>query len=94
MARFTAAEARLYPMAVSDPEGYELATTVVGIVVADLRDSCPDLDSVLDRRAELVRRLPELVEASGSTLGGLAPDIVVDAASALRCREVRPRRDE
>ena len=89
MARFTAAEARLYPMALSDPEGYELATTVVGIVVAELRDNCPDVASILDRRADLVSRVPELVEASGSTLGGLPPDIVVDAASALRCREVR-----
>ena len=30
MARFTAAEARLYPMALTDPAGYQLATTSSG----------------------------------------------------------------
>jgi hypothetical protein len=91
LVRFTNAEARLYPMAMTDPEGYERAITLVGMVANELRQQCDDLDSVLDRRNELIAALPGLAVAKGLELGGLPPDAIVDAASALRCRELQAR---
>ena len=43
LARFTSAEARLYPMAMTDPDGYERAVTLVGMVANELRQQCADL---------------------------------------------------
>ncbi len=91
LVRFTNAEARLYPMAMTDPEGYERAITLVGMVANELRQQCNDLDSVLERRNELIAALPGLAVAKGLELGGLPPDAIVDAASALRCRELQAR---
>ena len=91
LARFTTAEARLYPMAMTDPDGYERAITLVGMVANELRQHCADIESVLERRNELIAELPGLAGAKGLELGGLPPDAVVDAASALRCRELQAR---
>jgi hypothetical protein len=91
LARFTSAEARLYPMAMTDPDGYERAITLVGMVARQLRQQCDDLQSVLERRNELIDALPGLASAKELELGGLPPDAVVDAASALRCRELQAR---
>jgi hypothetical protein len=88
MARFAAAEARLYPMALTDPSGYERATCLVGLVADELRRSSGTTSSVLERRDELVGRLPRLAAEAGLVLGGLPAEAVVDAASALRCREL------
>jgi hypothetical protein len=90
-ARFALAESRLYPMAMSDPEGYERAVTLVGIVADQLRERCADLACVIARRDELIARLPSLADAHRLQLGGLPADAVVDAASALRCRELQAR---
>lgn len=89
MTRFTVAEGRVYPLAMTDPAGYEHAITLVGVVANELRDSCPDFDSVLAARADLIERLPELARAAGAALVGLPADTIVDAASALRCRELQ-----
>jgi hypothetical protein len=91
MTRLTLAESRLYPMALSDPEGYERAVTLVGLAAADLREHCADLDSVVARRDELIAVLPALADAHQVRLGGLPPDVLVDAASALRLRELQAR---
>ncbi|HSS67329.1 MAG TPA: hypothetical protein VLK34_02175 [Nocardioidaceae bacterium] len=88
VSRFAAAEARLYPMAVTDPAGYERATTLVGLVAGALRADAADVDAVLAGRADLIETLPDVAAAAGVDLGGLPADAVVDAASALRCREL------
>lgn len=88
MNRFTAAEGRLYPMALVDPAGYERATTLIGVIAAQLRSTCADIDSVLRARDDLIARLPEFAAAAHVTATGLSAD-VVDAASALRCRELQ-----
>jgi len=89
MARLTTAEARLYPMAMTDPEGYERGVRLVGLVAAELRQRSTNLSSVLECRDELVAALPELAAANGLQLGAIPADVVVDAASALRCRELQ-----
>jgi hypothetical protein len=60
-------------------------------VANELRQQCTDLESVLERRNELIDALPGLAGAKGLELGGLPPAAVVDAASALRCRELQAR---
>ncbi|HEY5878901.1 MAG TPA: hypothetical protein VIU11_08320 [Nakamurella sp.] len=87
-ARFIAAEARLYPMVVVDPEGYRQVTTLVGLVADELRADCADIDTLLRRRDELAARVPEIAAAASLSLGGLPAETVVDAASAIRCREL------
>jgi hypothetical protein len=89
MARFTTAEGRLYPMVMVDPDGYQHATSLVGLVVDDLRGSCTDIEAVLQARAGLIDRLPEIAATASLTLGGVPADTIVDAASAIRCRELQ-----
>jgi hypothetical protein len=75
-------------MAVTDPAGYERATTLVGLVAGALRADAADVDAVLADRVDLIETLPDVAAAAGVDLGGLPADAVVDAASALRCREL------
>ena len=89
MARMTAAEARLYPLAMVDPSRYERATAMVGLVAAELRRSCRSVDEVLARREELLAALPRLSDDSGVGMADLVPADVVDAASALVCRQLQ-----
>jgi hypothetical protein len=91
LVRFTSAESRLYSIVMTDPEGYQRAIMLVGMVASELRQQCSDVESVLQRRNELIDALPGLALAKGLELGGLPPDAVVDAASALRCRELQAR---
>lgn len=92
MSRFRAAEARLYPMALADPAGYEVVASLIGLVASELRRSSSDISSVLERRPGLIGLVPRLAERAG-LVGGIVPadlpaDAVVDAASAVRCREL------
>lgn len=89
MARFTAAEARLYPMVMTDAAGYRLATTLVGLVANELRRECADIPEVLAGRDALISEVPQLASDAGLRAEGLPLDAVVDAASALRCRELQ-----
>ena len=87
--RFTAAEARLYPLALVDPEAYERGVALTGTLLADLRSTCFDINAVLERRAALLRLLAEPEKGGGPDRVGFSPDTLVDAASALRCREIQ-----
>jgi hypothetical protein len=87
MGRFIAAESRLYPTALTDVDAYQRATSLVGLVARELRSDM-DVDGVLGRRAELAGRLETLAAQAGLSLQGLPAEAVVDAASALRCREL------
>jgi hypothetical protein len=89
MTRFTVAEGRVYPLAMTDPAGYEHALTLVGVVADELRESCPDFDAVLAARTPLIERLPELADAAGIPSLGMPAATIVDAASAIRCRELQ-----
>jgi hypothetical protein len=85
--RFTAAEGALYPLAITDPERYERAVTLVGLVFRQLRDECASIEDLVSRLpgAEHVTRL---AVAQGITLAGLDPAAIADAAAALRYREL------
>jgi hypothetical protein len=92
MLRFTTAEGRLYPLAMTDSAGYERAITLVGRVADELRESSADFGSVLAARTDLIDRLPDLARSAGVEVAGLPADMIVDAASAVRCRELQARR--
>ena len=81
MARFTAAEARLYPLALADPDGYERVASLVGLVADELRRTAADIATVLEHREELIGRVPQLAADAGLDPDGLPLDAVVDAAS-------------
>ena len=72
MARFTAAEARLYPMVMTDAAGYRLATSLVGLIANELRRDCADIAEVLARRAELIGRLPVISALNQLSVADLA----------------------
>lgn len=91
MARMTTAEAHLYPLAMVDPGRYERATTLVGLAAAELQGS-RRVDEVLARREELLVALPRLADDSGVGLADLVAADVVDAASALVCRQIQAQR--
>ena len=90
MARMTTAEARLYPMAMVDPGRYERATTLVGLVAASCGGAGASTRCWRDGRS-CSPRCP-----AGGRLGcrpgrpGAAD--VVDAASALVCRQIQAQR--
>jgi hypothetical protein len=89
MMRFTMAEGRVYPLAMTDPEGYERAITLVGLVANELRETATDFAAVLAARDDLVERLPDVAQAAGVESADLPADAIVDAACALRCRELQ-----
>lgn len=89
--RFSAAEGSIYPLAVTDPDRYERAVTVVGVLLRYLREECPDVGSLVDRLPELPGQAGQLARAHGVSLTQLAPDAVADAAAALRYRELTTR---
>ena len=67
-ARFTAAEAQLYPLALVDPDEYQRVIRVVGLLAAELRTEAPDIATVLGLRAELVTRVPIIAAEAGLTI--------------------------
>ena len=88
LARFTAAESRLYPLVLVDPAAYERAVAATGRLLAGLRARCPDIAAVLARRDPLVASLAGTAGEQPAELGGLSAETVVDAACAVRCREL------
>ena len=89
LARFRAAEDRLYPLAMADPERYQRGVALCSLLLEDLRASCPDVAAVLQHRSALNEHLLRRAETTGFGLGGFAPETLVDAACAIRCRELQ-----
>src|SRR4051812_27563441 len=89
LARFTAAEARLYPMAMMDPAGYQRATALVGLVLNELRQCSTTVGDVLHQRDGLISALPDRASSAALGIGGVPAAAVVDAACAVRCRELQ-----
>ena len=86
--RFTAAEAAIYPLAMTDPDRYERAVATVGLVFQQLRRDCPSIDALVERLPAAADHAAELAAAAGISLTGLVPDRLADAAAALRYREL------
>lgn len=86
--RFTAAESAIYPLAMTDPDRYERAVLVIGLVLERLRRDCSDIEALLERLPAVAEQALEVAAAQSISLAGLAPDVLADAAAALRCREL------
>jgi hypothetical protein len=82
------AEARLYPLAMTDVDGYQRSLVLVAALCDRLRvvaASPADLVACQGRAAELVA---ETSDATGASARGLSPDDLFGAAAALRDREL------
>jgi hypothetical protein len=83
-----AAEARLYPLAMTNVDGYQRALVLVAA-------TCEQLRAVATTAAELVACQPRAVEyvaaacdATGTSAQGLEPDDIFGSAAAARDREL------
>jgi hypothetical protein len=79
------AEARLFPLVTARPDLYQQAITMIQRLLAGLRETCPDLPSLLAAHA----RGGDL--AAAALAGGAAeirPELVAAAACAMRYREL------
>jgi hypothetical protein len=79
------AEARLFPTIMARPDVYQQSVTLIQQLLGRLRETCPDLPSLLaahERGGDLVDELAEGADA------GLQPGLVAAAACAMRYREL------
>lgn len=85
--RWRAAEDRLYPQLIGDPDAYQRVVELVGAVLGELR-----------RHTRTVEDLAAVESQADAVLGALAAqrsaaavvsgELLVQAACALRCREL------
>jgi len=79
------AEARLFPTIMARPDLYQQSVSMIQWLLGRLRDTCPDLPSLLaahERGGDLVDEL------AGGADAGIQPDLVAAAACAMRYREL------
>lgn len=84
--RWQAAEARLYPLIMSDPDLYEAAVTLMAEARDVLRARCDTVVELADAQAAAV--LAGCPSAAATLARGVDADVVVDAARAYRWREL------
>jgi hypothetical protein len=77
------AEARLFPLAMAQPELYERSVRLVAALAARLRETCPDVPALLAEH----ERGAALAGEEASALG-VQPALVAAAACAMRYREL------
>ena len=79
------AEARLFPTIMARPDVYQQALSLIQLLLGRLRETCPDLPSLLaahQRGGDLVGELAAGADA------GIQPGLVAAAACAMRYREL------
>jgi hypothetical protein len=84
--RWRAAEARLYPLIVSDPDLYEAAVRLISEARDVLRETCRTAAELAE--VECGGVLARCPSAAATTARGIDPDAAVDAARAHRWREL------
>jgi hypothetical protein len=82
--RLRTAEDRLFPLAMVDAERYQRATRLVGLLSRRLQETARTLDELAAADADL--RVWMQFEELPTT--GLDPDLVIDAAMAMRFRSI------
>jgi hypothetical protein len=82
--RLRSAEDRLFPLAMVDADRYQRATRLVGLLAGRLRETAKTLEELASADADLRvwMRFEEL------PLPGLDPELVIDAAMAMRFRAI------
>jgi hypothetical protein len=83
-----AAEARLYPVAMTDVDGYQRALVLVAAVCAQLREHTTTAGDLLDCQDHAAEYVAAAGDSTGTSTRGLDPDDIFGAAAALRDREL------
>jgi hypothetical protein len=83
-----AAEARLYPMAMTDVDGYQRAVVLVAAVCDQLRERTTTAADLLDCQEHAAEYVAAAGEQTGASTHGLDPDDVFGSAAAMRDREL------
>ncbi len=82
------AEARLYPLAMTDVDGYQRAVLLVAAVCAQLRPVTATTSDLVGCEEHAAEYVAAAGEASGASTRGLDVDDVFGAAAAQRDREL------
>ncbi len=80
------AEAKIFPLVMARPDLYQEAVTMIRRLLGHLRDTCPDLPTLLaahERGGSL-----SAGELADGMAAGVTPDLVAAAACAMRYREL------
>jgi hypothetical protein len=80
------AEARIFPLVMARPDLYQQSVSTIQRLLGRLRESCPDLPTLLATHEHGAELAAEHVAAAG--VAGIRPDLVVAAACAVRYREI------
>jgi hypothetical protein len=83
-----AAEARLYPLAMTDVDGYQRAVVLVAAVCAQLRERTTTAEDLLRCQERAAEYVAAAGDSTGASTHGLDPDDVFASAAALRDREL------
>lgn len=92
LGRWFRAEERLYPVAMVLPERYETVVRLVGRVTEQLRQSCPDLPSLVAADAESVEIATRVASFDPETPDDLDLSLIAGAACSIRYRELAANR--
>ncbi len=82
--RWMAAEDRLYPALMTDPDGYQRALTQIHAVVEELRGRSEDLPGLLAAEAAA----HDVIAAACPAGSAVPADLLIQVACAMRCREI------
>jgi hypothetical protein len=83
-----AAEARLYPLAMTNVDGYQRALVLVAAVCEQLRAVTTTAAELVDCQPRAVEYVAQACDATGTTAQGLEPDDIFGSAAAARDREL------
>lgn len=82
------AEARLYPLAMTNVDGYQRALVLVAAVCERLRTDAATPEDLLRRQADAAEYVASACDATGTTSQGLDVDDLFGSAAAARDREL------
>jgi hypothetical protein len=85
------AEARLFPQVMARPDLYQQSISMIGRILARLRETCPDLPTLVaahERGGDLAAQ-----DLANGVAEGVRPDLVAAAACAMRYRELVASQD-
>lgn len=87
-ARWWSAENELYPLVVRDPDLYQAVLERVRDVLAELRATCTRVEDLLDEGCDVLGIVRRTARDDRTPLDHLDPRLIVDAARAMRYREL------
>ena len=92
LGRWFRAEERLYPVAMVLPERYQTILRLVGRLTEQLRQSCPDLASLVAADADALGMAERVASFDPETPPDLDLSLIAGAALSIRYRELAANR--